>query len=54
MIFPFGPLKPGEWSLAPPKPQTDLENSMIYSADMGVGKTAGIKLDQATGELEVK
>jgi hypothetical protein len=51
VLFPFGPLKPGEWSFAPPKPQTDPENSMIYSADMGVGKVAGIKLDQATGEM---
>ncbi len=51
MIFPFGPLKPGEWSFAPPKPQTDPENSMIYSADMGVGKVAGIRIDQASGEM---
>jgi hypothetical protein len=51
-IFPFGELKKGEWSFAPPKPQTDPENSMIYSADMGVGKVAGIKIDQATGEME--
>jgi len=52
VLFPFGPLKPGEWSFAPPKPQTDPENSMIYSADMGVGKVAGITLDQATGEMK--
>ena len=52
MIFPFGALKSGEWSFAPPKPQTDPENSMIYSADMGMGKVAGIKLDQATGEMK--
>ncbi len=52
VIFPFGPLKPGEMSFAPAKPQTDPENSMIYSADMGVGKVAGIKIDQATGEME--
>jgi hypothetical protein len=51
-IFPFGPLKAGEWSFAPPKPQTDPENSMIYSADMGVGKVAGIKFDQVTGEMK--
>jgi hypothetical protein len=25
---------------------------MIYSADMGVGKVAGIKLDHATGEMK--
>lgn len=52
MIFPFGALKKGEWSWAPPKPQTDPENNMIYSADMGVGKVAGIKIDQATGEMK--
>jgi hypothetical protein len=52
VIFPFGELKKGEWSWAPPKPQTDPENSMIYSADMGVGKVAGIKIDQATGEMK--
>ncbi len=51
VIFPFGPLRKGEWSFAPPKPQTDPENSMIYSADMGVGKVAGIRIDQATGEM---
>jgi hypothetical protein len=52
VIFPFGDLKKGEWSFAPPKPQTDPENSMIYSADMGVGKVAGIKFDQQTGALD--
>ena len=51
-IFPFGGLKKGEWSFAPPKPQTDPENSMIYSADMGIGKVAGIRIDQATGEMK--
>lgn len=52
VIFPFGDLKPGEWSFAPPKGTADPENSMIYSADMGMKKVAGIKLDQATGKLE--
>lgn len=52
VIFPFGELKPGEWSFAPPKSCCDAENSMIYSADMGVGKIAGIKIDQATGDLK--
>jgi hypothetical protein len=47
-IFPFGPLKPGQWSFG-----ADPENSTIYSADMGVGKVAGIKLDQATGDMQV-
>jgi len=51
-IFPFGELKKGEFSFAPPKPQTDPENNMIYSADFGVGKTAGIKFDPATGEMK--
>jgi hypothetical protein len=53
VIFPFGELKPGEWSFAPPKGLTDPENGMIYSADMGMKKVAGIKLDQETGKLEV-
>jgi hypothetical protein len=51
-IFPFGELKKGEFSFAPPKPQTDPENNMIYSADFGVGKTACIKFDPATGEMK--
>ena len=52
VIFPFGPLKPGEWSFAPPKAGADPENNMIYSADMGIGKLAGIKLDPATREMK--
>jgi hypothetical protein len=52
IIFPFGELKKGEWSFAPPKACTDAENSMLYSADMGMAKVAGIKLDQATGEMK--
>jgi hypothetical protein len=52
VVFPFGELKPGEWSFAPPKCGGDPENSMIYSADMGVGKVAGIKLDPDSGELK--
>ncbi|AFM26215.1 hypothetical protein [Desulfomonile tiedjei] len=50
-IFPFGELKSGEMSFAPPKPQTDPENSMVYSADVGMGKVAGITIDQTTGEI---
>jgi len=53
IIFPFGPLKEGEWSFAPPKAGADPENNMIYSADMGIGKVAGIKLDQETGKTTV-
>lgn len=49
-VFPFGALKPGEWSFCPPKAGADPENSMIYSADMGIGKVAGIKLDQVTAK----
>jgi hypothetical protein len=52
VVFPFGELKPGEWSFAPPKCGGDPENHMIYSADMGVGKVAGIKLDPDSGELK--
>lgn len=53
VIFPFGELKPGEWSFAPPKAGGDPENNMIYSADMGVGKVAGIEIDPKTGKLTV-
>ncbi len=53
VIFPFGELKPGEWSFVLPKAGGDPENNMIYSADMGVGKVAGIRLDPATGALDV-
>jgi hypothetical protein len=53
IVFPFGELKKGEWSFAPPKAGADPENSMIYSADVGLRKVAGIKLDQATGEMKV-
>ena len=50
-IVPFGPLKRTQLSLAPPKTCIDLDNDMLYSADGGVGKVAGIRLDQATGEM---
>jgi hypothetical protein len=52
VLFPFGPLKKDEMSFAPPKPQTDPENNMIWSADFGVGKVAGIKFDPATGDMK--
>jgi hypothetical protein len=51
-IFPFGELKPLEVSFAPPKNGADPENNMLYSADMGMRKVAGIRIDQATGKLE--
>lgn len=50
-ISPYGPLKKLQLSLAPPKTCIDLENDMLYSADAGVGKVAGIRLDQETGEM---
>jgi hypothetical protein len=53
IVFPFGELKKGEWSFAPPKNGADPENNMIYSADVGMRKVAGIKIDPATGELKV-
>ncbi len=53
VIFPFGPLEKGQWSFCPPKAGADPQNSMIYSADMGIGKVAGIRLDQTTGKMEV-
>jgi hypothetical protein len=51
-VFPFGPLKEGEMSFAPPKSGGDPANNLLYSADMGVGKVAGVKIDPATGEMK--
>ncbi len=51
-LSPFGALRHGEMSFAPPKTGTDIDNNMVYSADMGIGKVAGIKLDPATGEMK--
>ncbi len=53
-IYPFGQLQSGQKSFAPPKPQGDLENNMVYSADGGVGKIAGIHLDPSTGKMTTK
>lgn len=53
-IKPFGELESGQKSNAPPKPQGDLENDMVYSADGGIGKIAGIHLDQQTGKMTTK
>ncbi len=55
-IFPFGELKKGEWSFAPPKAGADPENSMIYSADMVALFTENYKEQltwrvAATGEI---
>jgi hypothetical protein len=51
-VFPFGPLKEGEQSFAPLKSGGDPENNLVYSADMGIGKVAGVKIDPATGEMK--
>lgn len=51
-IFPFGELGIAEFSFAPPKNGADPENNMIYSADMGMKKVAGIRIDPETGALE--
>jgi len=51
-IFPFGPLKSGGFSFAPPKNGSDAENNMLYSQDLGVGKVAGIKLEPTSGEMK--
>ena len=53
-IYPFGQLQSGQASNAPPKPEGDLQNNMVYSADGGVGKIAGIHLDQKTGKMTTK
>jgi len=51
-VFPFGELQPHEISFAPPKNGADPENNMIYSADMGMKKVAGIRIDPESGALE--
>jgi hypothetical protein len=53
-IYPFGQLESGETSNAPPKPQGDPENNMVYSADGGVGQIAGVHLDPDTGKMTTK
>jgi hypothetical protein len=53
-IYPFGQLQSGQASNAPPKPEGDLQNNMVYSADGGIAKIAGIHLDQKTGKMATK
>lgn len=53
-VYPFGQLESGQASNAPPKPQGDPENDMVYSADGGIGKIAGVHLDPDTGKMETK
>jgi hypothetical protein len=50
-LYPFGQLQSGQSSNAPPKPEGDLANNMVYSADGGIGKIAGVHLDQSTGQM---
>ncbi|MBY8977977.1 hypothetical protein KHP62_19355 [Rhodobacteraceae bacterium NNCM2] len=52
VLFPFGELEPHQISFAPPKNEADPVNNMIYSADMGMRKVAGIRIDPETGKLE--
>ncbi len=53
-VFPFGQLQSGQTSNAPPKPQGDPDNDMVYSADGGIGKIAGLHLDQSTGKMTTR
>ena len=50
-VHPFGKDVPTGMSWAPPKSAVDAENSMVFSADQGMMKIGGIKLDQDTGEM---
>lgn len=50
-VYPFGKELPTGQSWAPPKAAIDVENSMVFSADQGMGKIGGIKFDQATGKM---
>ena len=50
-VTPFGPLKPGQQSFAPPKAAVDVDNNFVISADEGVGGLAGIRVDPNTGNL---
>jgi hypothetical protein len=51
-ITPFGALQPGQISWCNPKASVDIENNMVYSADLGVGKVAGIRIDPHTGDMK--
>jgi hypothetical protein len=52
-VTPFGPVKPGQQSFAPPKAAVDAENNFVISADQGVNGLAGIRVDPNTGNLTV-
>lgn len=53
-VTPFGPLKPGQKSTAPPKAAVDNENNFVTSADVGVSGLAGIRIDPNTGNMTVE
>lgn len=50
-VYPFGKDLPTGMSWAPPKSAVDAENNMVYSADQGMMKIGGVKLDPETGEM---
>jgi hypothetical protein len=50
--FPFGQLQEGQVSGAPPKAAADPDNHMLVSADVGLGKMAGVSIDPNTGAME--
>jgi hypothetical protein len=52
-VTPFGPLKQGQKSFAPPKSAVDVDNNFVISADQGVNGLAGIKVEPNTGNLTV-
>lgn len=52
-VAPFGPLKSGQQSFAPPKSAIDVDNNFALSADQGVRGLAGINVDPQSGALSV-
>jgi hypothetical protein len=47
------PLQPGQVSYIPSMPSVDLANNRIYATDPDPGKTVGIDLDQANGNMSL-
>ncbi len=52
-VYPFGTDLPTGVSWAPPKAAVDVENSMVFSADLLMKKIGAVDLDQETGEMTV-
>ncbi|NDR58152.1 hypothetical protein [Aliiruegeria sabulilitoris] len=52
-IYPFGTELPTGQSWAPPKSAVDAENGLVFSADQNMMKIGAVRLDQASGEMEV-